>query len=82
MPFPIVLPGKGFGTDTADKRAFIRVGTEMGSKIVCTCEFLGAEVALEGGRVLLYTFLRSSGRRAVGVCKLKDVVSIGDGICR
>lgn len=80
MSLAIVLACKGFRADIAHEWPLVGVSAKVGTKIVCTCEFLGAEMALERGRVFLNAFLWPKCGRAAGVCELEDVVSIGDRI--
>ena len=53
VPFPIVLPCEGFTAYGTHEGPLIRVSSKMRSQIVRTGESLGAEGALESGRVLL-----------------------------
>ena len=54
MPLAVVLPGEGLAAHCADEGALVGVRAEMGSEVVGAREALGAEVALESGRVFLY----------------------------
>ena len=49
----VVLARKGLAADGADKGPLVGVGAQVGAQVVGAREALRAEVALEGGRVLL-----------------------------
>jgi hypothetical protein len=52
----IVLPSKSFTTVAADKWTLVSVGAKMAAEVVCTCESLRAEAALERSRMILRAF--------------------------
>ena len=81
MSFSIVLTCKSFATDGADKRSLISMGAEMRSQIVSTGELLGAEVTLEGSRVLLNSTARLPCTRRSGsirISKIQNIISVVD----
>ncbi len=75
----VVLTRKCFPANGTYKGALVSVSAQVGAKVVCTCEALGAEVALEGGRVFLDALVCARDSRAGGVGEFEDVVAIRDG---
>jgi hypothetical protein len=82
----VVLTRKCLAAVAADKRSLVSVSPEMRAKVVGACEALGAEAALECGRVLLSTLggasggvVRVVGGWAIGICEVEDVVPVGNG---
>jgi len=55
VALPIVLSRKRFAADGANKRSFIGVGAQVGPQVIGSCKAFRAQVALEGGRMLLHS---------------------------
>lgn len=56
VTLPIVLPRKRFAADGANKRSFIGMGAQVGPQVIGSRKAFRAQVALEGGRMLLHPF--------------------------
>lgn len=83
VPLAIVLAGKGFAADGADKGTLVRVSSQMGAQVVGAREALGAEGALEGCRMFLRALgtvvlraRRVNRARPRWIGKVEDVVAM------
>lgn len=73
----VVLASEGFAADCTNERPLVRVRAQMRTKVVGSGKALGAEVALEGGRVFLCaTPVCAVGRRPLRVGEIKNVVAL------
>lgn len=75
----VVLTGKGFAANTADKGTLVRVRAQMRPEVVCSSKALRTQRALKRGGVLLRALrIRAVGRCGPrGVGQIQDVVAIG-----
>lgn len=78
MTLAVVLAGKGFPADGADKGPLVGVGAQVRAKVVGAREAFGAEVTLKRCWVLLDALVGAGSRGARGVGEFKDVITIGD----
>lgn len=77
MAFAVVLAGKGFAADSADKGALVGMCSQVRAEVVCSGEAFGTERALECSRMFLNAAVGSGGR-AGRVGEFENVVTIGD----
>lgn len=75
VAFAIVLSRKGFLADSAFKWSLVSMGTKVRTEVVCSCEFLGTEMASECGGVLLYSFFSAGTRRSHAVGQVQEIVA-------
>lgn len=75
----IMLPRKRLAADGAHKGAFIGMCAQVRAEVVRAGKALGAERALEGGRVFLHPLVRAGGGRPGRVGQFEYVIAIGDG---
>ena len=79
VAFAVVLACESLAADGANKGTFVGVGAEMGAEVVGSCETFGTEVALKCGWMFLHAAVCASGRGAVWVGELEDVVTVWNG---
>lgn len=77
MAFAVVLTGKGFAANRADKGALVGMRSQMGAEVVGSCEAFGAECALEICG-MFYTAVGTSGGGPIRIGEFEDVVAVGD----
>lgn len=77
MAFAVVLTGKGFAANRADKGALVSMRSQMGAEVVGSCEAFGAECALKICR-MFYTAVGASSGGPIGIGEFEDVVAVGD----
>lgn len=76
VAFSIVLTSERLGTYCAHERTFVRVRAKVGSQVVRTSETLGAEGALESGRMFLNPFITRVCTGSSWHCQPEKVISI------
>ena len=78
-----MLSRKGFATDSANKRSFISMGPQVRPQVVGPRKSLRAQVALEGGRMLLHPFrVGGGGTWPLRIGQVQDVVAVINRRCR
>lgn len=85
VAFPVMLPSECLSTHRANERTLVSVGSQMRAQVVGPGEALGAQVALEGCRVLLDPFgISTLGARSLvfWICQPEDIFSIWERGCR
>lgn len=75
----VMLTRKRLSADGAHKRPLIGMRAQVRAEVVRACKALGAERALEGGRMFLNSLVRTGGGRPVRVGQFEDVIASGDG---
>lgn len=75
----VMLTRKCLATYGAHKRAFIRMGTEMGAQVVRPSKAFRAECALKGSGMFLNAFVHTRRRWPGRIGELQDVIAIGNG---
>lgn len=78
MPFPVMLAGKRFSTDGANKGSFICMRAEMAAEVIRTSKSFWTKRALECSRVFLDTFVCAGGRGTRRVGEFENVVAVGN----
>lgn len=78
VSFPVVLASKSLATYSAHKGSLVGVCPQMGAQVVSACETLGAQRALEGCWMFLYSLTRPGVLAAlvlrVGQAKCDDII--------
>lgn len=81
VPFPVMLAGKRFSADGANKGSLVCMRAEMAAEVICTSKSFWAKCALECSRVFLDTFVCAGGGGTRRVGEFENVITVRNRRC-
>ncbi len=78
VSFTVMLAGKCFSTDSANKGPFVCMRAKVAAEVICTGKSFWAKVALECSGVFLNTLVSAGGCGASRVGEFENVITVGN----